>query len=214
MFVSCNPFSGVFHITDAMGVSFSLVEGEDSALLFDAGYGLEDVAGYVRTLTEKPVELILSHGHHDHMLGARWFDHSLMDSADREEFMLRTAQLQRQKVQKQAADQGLSVPEDFFTMEIPCTWMWFPCSLPVRQWRDPMQELVTSLEDETGEEIRHILCSHRPAPREGRELKDFLAYMTDERIREAPAVDMGAPINTHQVVLPEKDWTLLFDADK
>jgi hypothetical protein len=38
--------------------------------------------------------------------------------------------------------------------------------------------------------------------------------MTDERIREAPAVDMGAPINTHQVVLPEKDWTLLFDADK
>ena len=271
MFVSCNPFPGVFHITDAMGVSFSLVEGEDSALLFDAGYGLEDVAGYVRTLTEKPVELILSHGHHDHMLGARWFDHSLMDSADREEFMLRTAQLQRQKVQKQAADQGLSVPEDFFTMEIPvpeplkyldrvgsfdcsvfdlggrevwvvrvpghtagsvvlyvpdqqllltgddwnpCTWMWFPCSLPVRQWRDTMQELVTSLEDETGEEIRHILCSHRPAPREGRELKDFLAYMTDERIREAPAVDMGAPINTHQVVLPEKDWTLLFDADK
>ena len=104
MFVSCNPFPGVFHITDAMGVSLSLVEGEDSALLFDAGYGLEDVAGYVRTLTEKPVELILSHGHHDHMLGARWFDHSLMDSADREEFMLRTAQLQRQKVQKQAAD--------------------------------------------------------------------------------------------------------------
>ena len=193
MFVSCNPFPGVFHITDAMGVSFSLVEGDDSALLFDAGYGLEDVAAYVRTLTEKPVELILSHGHHDHMLGARWFDHSLMDSADREEFMLRTAQLQRQKVQKQAADQGLSVPEDFFTVEIPvpeplkyldrvgrfdcsvfdlggrevwvvrvpghtagsvvlyvpdqqllltgddwnpCTWMWFPCSLPVRQWRD------------------------------------------------------------------------------
>ncbi len=92
--------------------------------------------------------------------------------------------------------------------------MWFPCSLPVRQWRDTMQELVTGLEDETGEEIRHILCSHRPAPREGRELKDFLAYMTDERIREAPAVDMGAPINTHQVILPEKDWTLLFDADK
>ena len=238
---------------------------------YDQNVSLEDVAGYVRTLTEKPVELILSHGHHDHMLGARWFDHSLMDSADREEFMLRTAQLQRQKVQKQAADQGLSVPEDFFTMEIPvpeplkyldrlgnfdcsvfdlggrevwvvrvpghtagsvvlyvpdqqllltgddwnpCTWMWFPCSLPVRQWRDTMQELVTSLEDETGEEIRHILCSHRPAPREGRELKDFLAYMTDERIREAPAVDMGAPINTHQVVLPEKDWTLLFDADK
>ena len=271
MFVSCNPFPGVFHITDAMGVSFSLVEGDDSALLFDAGYGLEDVAAYVRTLTEKPVELILSHGHHDHMLGARWFDHSLMDSADREEFMLRTALLQRQKVQKQAADQGLSVPEDFFTVEIPvpepwkyldrigsfdcsvfdlggrevwavhvpghtagsvmlyvpelqllltgddwnpCTWMWFPCSLPVRQWRDTMQELVACLEDETGDEILHILCSHRSAPREGRELKAFLDYMTDPRMQDAEKVDMGSPIDTRQVTNPEKGWVLLFDAEK
>ena len=271
MFTCCRPFPGVTHITDNMGVSFTLVEGEDSALLFDAGYGLEDVAAYVAALTDKPVELVLSHGHHDHVLGARWFSHSLMDPADREEFELRTALPQRQSVQRQAADKGLTVPDDFLTAPIPlpqpiqyinnagefdcsvfdlggreawlirvpghtagsvvmyvpdvqllltgddwnpCTWMWFPCSLPVRQWRDTMQDLVACLEDETGEEIRHILCSHRPAPREGRELKDFLAYMTDERIREAPAVDMGAPINTHQVVLPEKDWTLLFDADK
>jgi glyoxylase-like metal-dependent hydrolase (beta-lactamase superfamily II) len=71
MFTNCRPFPGITHITDAMGVSFTLIEGGDSALLFDAGYGLEDVAAYVRTLTEKPVELILSHGHHDHMLGAR-----------------------------------------------------------------------------------------------------------------------------------------------
>ena len=106
MFTSCSPFPGVTHITDAMGVSFTLIEGDDSALLFDAGYGLEDVAAYVRTRTEKPVELILSHGHHDHILGARWFDHSLMDTADREEFLLRTAQLQRQNVQKQAAEKA------------------------------------------------------------------------------------------------------------
>ena len=55
MFVSCNPFPGVFHITDAMGVSFSLVEGEDSALLFDAGYGLEDVA--ITTICWEPAGL-------------------------------------------------------------------------------------------------------------------------------------------------------------
>ena len=71
MFTACRPFPGVTHITDIMGVSFTLVEGEDSALLLDAGYGLEDVAAYIGTLTGKPVELILSHGHHDHMLGAR-----------------------------------------------------------------------------------------------------------------------------------------------
>ena len=271
MFTSCSPFPGVTHITDAMGVSFTLIEGDDSALLFDAGYGLEDVAAYVRTRTEKPVELILSHGHHDHMLGARWFDHSLMDTADREEFLLRTAQLQRQNVQKQAAEKGLSVPDDFFTAEYrlpepvkyldrvgpfdtsvfdlggrevwvvhvpghtagsvvlyvpdcqllltgddwnPCTWMWFPCSLPVKQWRDTMLDLVAVLEKETGEEILGILCSHQAGPREGKELKAFLEAMTDERLREAPAVDMGAPINTHQVTFPEKGWILLFDADK
>ena len=59
MFTACNPFPGIFHITDEMGVSFTLVEGEDSALVFDAGYGTEDVASYLRTLTDKPFELIL-----------------------------------------------------------------------------------------------------------------------------------------------------------
>lgn len=271
MFTNCRPFPGITHITDAMGVSFTLIEGGDSALLFDAGYGLEDVAAYVRTLTEKPVELILSHGHHDHMLGARWFDHSLMDPADREEFALRTARLQRQKVQQQAEEAGLSVPEDFFTAVIPtpeplryidrvgdfdasvfdlgnrevwvlrvpghtagsvvlyvpdvqllltgddwnpCTWMWFPCSLPARQWRDTMLKLISQVEKEADGEIISVLCSHQAAPRQGKELKAFLAYMTDERLQAAPAVDMGAPINTHQVTVPEKGWILLFDTDK
>ena len=44
MFTNCRPFPGITHITDAMGVSFTLIEGGDSALLFDAGYGREDVA--------------------------------------------------------------------------------------------------------------------------------------------------------------------------
>ena len=271
MFTSCRPFPGVTQITDAMGVSFTLLEGEDSALLFDAGYGLEDVAAYVRTLTDRPVELILSHGHHDHVLGARWFDHSLMDPADLEEFKLRTARPQREQVQRQAAEKGLSVPEDFFSAEIPlpepmkyldriggfagtvfdlggrevwavqvpghtagsvvlyvpdlrllltgddwnpCTWMWFPCSLPARQWRDTMLRLVAGLEKEAGEEILTVLCSHQAAPREASELKGFLAYMTEERLRAAPPVDMGSPIRTRQVTCPEKDWVLLFDGDK
>lgn len=271
MFTCCRPFPGVTHITDSMGVSFTLVEGEDSALLFDAGYGLEDVAAYVKTLTDKPVELVISHGHHDHMLGARWFSRSLMDPADREEFELRSALAQRQKVQQQAADKGLSVPDDFLTAPIPfpepiryinnagefdasvfdlggreawllrvpghtagsvvmyvpdvqllltgddwnpCTWMWFPCSLPARQWRDTMVRLVAELEKESGEELIHILCSHQAGPRQASELKAFLAYMTDSRLREAPAVDMGSPINTRQVTEPGKGWVLLFDADK
>ena len=271
MLTHCRPFPGVTHITDAMGVSFTLIEGGDSALLFDAGYGLENVADYVRSLTRRPAELLLSHGHHDHLLGARWFGRSLMDAADRAEFQLRAARPQREKVRQQAADRGLSVPEDFLTAVIPlpepleyscrvdrfecrvfdlggrevwalhvpghtagsvvlyvpdcrllltgddwnpCTWMWFPCSRPAGEWRDTMLDLVAALEKKTGEEILGILCSHQAAPREGRELKDFLAYMTDERLREAPAVDMGEPVQTCQVTVPEKGWVLLFDAGK
>ncbi len=271
MFTAFSPFPGITHMTDAMGVSFTLIEGEDSALLFDAGYGLEDVAVFVGTLTEKPVELLLSHGHHDHVLGARWFDHSLMDPADLEEFTLRTGQLQRQKVRKQAEDKGLSVPEDFFTADIPvpdplkyldriggfscsvfdlggrevwavrvpghtagsvmlyipdvyllltgdnwnpCTWMWFPCSMPVRQWHENMTRFLATLEKETGSGILHVLCSHQPDLRDASELKGFLSYITEKRLQDAPAVDMGWPVHTRQVSCPEKNWVLVFDADK
>ena len=271
MFTCVKAFPGVTHITDAMGVSFTLVEGEDSALLFDAGYGTEDVAAYVRSLTDKPVELILSHGHHDHVLGARWFSRCLMDPHDREEYALRTAEAQRMAVRSQAEDKGLAVPADFLTAPVPqpespaysgelegfpwcgfdlgnrevwllnvpghtagslmlavpdaqllltgddwnpCTWMWFPCSLPVRRWRGNMLRFISALEQETGAEILHVLCSHQPNPREASELKEFLAYMTDERISAAPAMDMKSPIRTHAVTRPDRDWVLLFDMEK
>ena len=87
-------------------------------------------------------------------------------------------------------------------------------SLPAEQWRDTMLKLIFQVEKEADGEIISVLCSHQAALRQGKELKAFLAYMTDERLLAAPAVDMGAPINTHQVTVPEKGWILLFDADK
>ena len=77
-----------------------------------------------------------------------------------------------------------------------------------------MTLLVGQLESASGTEITHILCPHQPAPREGAELKAYLAYITEDRLASAPGVDMGVPINTHQVTDPERGWTLLFDADK
>lgn len=65
---------GIHHIEDCMGVCFTLIVGERRALLVDAGYGFGDVAAYVRTLTALPVILWLTHAHHDHAPGARWFD--------------------------------------------------------------------------------------------------------------------------------------------
>ena len=62
---------GVTHIRDAMGVCMTLIEGETDAMLVDTGYGTEDVAAFVRTLTDKPLTVLLTHHHHDHALGAR-----------------------------------------------------------------------------------------------------------------------------------------------
>jgi hypothetical protein len=94
----------------------------------------------------------------------------------------------------------------------PCTWMWFPTSVAANVWRDRMQELIRTIKTDFGTGIEEVVCSHQPKPRTGAELKGFLDYMTDERMKEAPAVDMGAPIDTHQIVKGE--WVLLFDRAK
>ena len=108
------------------------------------------------------------------------------------------------------AEYGLILTGDDWN---PCTWMWFPTSKDVLGWRENMKTLIQTLEAE-GTEIRKVLCSHQPMAREGKELKDYLAYMTDERIREAPAVDMGVPVDTHQIVKEPEGWVLVFDRAK
>ena len=271
MFETISPFPGVTHITDAMGVSFTLIEGTERAILFDTGYGTEDVAAFVGTLTEKPLTVLLSHGHHDHMLGARWFRGTMLCREDMDEFRERTGEGQRKKVMEQAEERGVPVPEDFITAVIPmpqeirfscrtggfdtvrtelggmtawivkvpghtpgsiviyvperellltgddwnpCTWMWFPSSLPATVWRENMTALISALEQESGTAVRNVLCSHQPVPRAGEELKEFLSWMTNRRLEEAPGVDMGAPIDTHQAVREERGWTLIFDRMK
>ena len=72
-FIDRELLPGVHHIEDCMGVCFTLIVGERRALLVDAGYGLEDVSAFVRGITALPVTLWLTHGHHDHAHGARWF---------------------------------------------------------------------------------------------------------------------------------------------
>lgn len=264
-------FPGVTHITDAMGVSMTLIEGEQRAILFDTGYGTENVKAYVQTLTGKPVSVLLSHGHHDHILGQRWFEESRMCSEDLEEFRQRTGIIQREKVAEQAVQKGVEIPADFlsvrfrdplpirFTGKIgrfeqetedlgnlqvkiihvpghtpgsvvlylekyrllltgdnwnPCTWMWFPTSIPADRWRDHMTELIRVLEEEYGYPVSAVLCSHQPMVRKASELKAFMTYMSDERMKKASEVDMGAPVHTCEIRKEPEGWILLFDKDK
>lgn len=64
-----------------------LVEGDSRALLVDTGCGAGNLREFVNTLTDKPVIVVLTHGHVDHALGARGFDEVYISPLDREVYL-------------------------------------------------------------------------------------------------------------------------------
>lgn len=59
-----------------------LAEGEKEAVLIDTGCGLGDLRSYIESLTDKPVTVLLTHGHLDHAPGAVQFDKVYMSPQD------------------------------------------------------------------------------------------------------------------------------------
>lgn len=107
-------FPDVLHIRDAMGVCMTLIIGENAALLVDTGYGTEHVAEFIRTLTDRPLTVLLTHCHHDHALGARWFDKTVMLPEDQPQWARYTGLDKRRQVLSQAIAKGLPVTEGSF----------------------------------------------------------------------------------------------------
>ena len=65
---------GVYRITSAEAVCMELLVGEDRALLFDTGWGLGNLKETVRQITDKPLIVVNSHGHVDHVNGNSQFE--------------------------------------------------------------------------------------------------------------------------------------------
>ena len=59
-----------------------LIEGKDKAVLLDAGTHIPDLDKIVAGITEKPVSLLLTHGHGDHTGAAGCFDELWINNAD------------------------------------------------------------------------------------------------------------------------------------
>lgn len=60
-----------------------LVKGHDRAMLLDTGYGIGDLRAAVQNLTDGlEINVLLSHGHVDHVGGAAQFDHVYLNTAD------------------------------------------------------------------------------------------------------------------------------------
>ena len=72
----------VTRIRDILDVAMYLVEGEERACLIDTGHGIGNLRTYVETLTDKPVFVILTHGHIDHANGAAFWDEVWMNPLD------------------------------------------------------------------------------------------------------------------------------------
>ena len=72
---------GLFRIGNSM-VFMDLMVGAHHALLFDTGYGFGDLKSLVRTITDKPLYVVNSHGHVDHACGNAQFGGAWIHPAD------------------------------------------------------------------------------------------------------------------------------------
>ena len=91
-------------ISDRLGVLMYLIEGEQRAALIDTGYGVGDLPGFVKALTDKPLTVLLTHGHLDHAFGAASFEDVRMSPLDAP--VLRAHQHLSEQVLQQARAEG------------------------------------------------------------------------------------------------------------
>ena len=119
MFNIFEAAQGILHIQDALGVSFSFLQGRSGGLLIDTGYGLENVRSLIDGLSETPYHVLLTHGHHDHILGAADFENVFLCAEDLEEYRLRSGYEQRKKIADRAVQSGIAVPGDYLTRSMP-----------------------------------------------------------------------------------------------
>lgn len=97
-------FWTVRQVTDAIIACMSangeiayLIEGNRSAVLVDAGPGAGNLERVVSGVTDKPVSVLLTHGHVDHAMGAPAFGMVYMNTADKELFQRQSPLSERQE---------------------------------------------------------------------------------------------------------------------
>lgn len=90
-----------------------LVEGDLMAALLDTGSGFGSLRAVVETLTDKPVIVLLTHGHTDHAMGAAEFDTVYMNRVDDYIFVPHGEKAFRWSGAEASEDYGQMTEEDY-----------------------------------------------------------------------------------------------------
>ena len=75
---------GVWLMDEAHEATGYLVVGEEKACVIDTMNGYNDLYQAVRKITDKPVTVVNTHGHPDHIFGNMYFEEAYMNPADGE----------------------------------------------------------------------------------------------------------------------------------
>jgi len=100
---------GLYQIKDPMDVLIYLVVGKESALLFDTGHGVIDLPAIVKSITDKPLTVVLGHGHIDHANGAYQFGEVYLREPDYELFHEHTSPEIRGVILQRLEEAGIEV---------------------------------------------------------------------------------------------------------
>ena len=73
---------GIYLMDEAHEATGYLVVGRDRACVIDTMNGYNDLHAAVRKLTDKPLTVVNTHGHPDHVFGNIYFDEAYMHPAD------------------------------------------------------------------------------------------------------------------------------------
>ncbi|MDR2731035.1 MAG: MBL fold metallo-hydrolase [Treponema sp.] len=106
-------FPWLFSIQDPQNVFCYLAAGKEKALLFDTVYGIGSLPLAIKEITDKPVYVVLGHGHLDHANGAYQFEEAWLHEADFELCRLHTSEEYRLTALKELKENGITVPNDF-----------------------------------------------------------------------------------------------------
>ena len=114
-FISEKIMEGLTRIVCPGNVYAFLIEGKDSAVLIDTGFGVGSLKQFIDSLTSLPYEVILTHGHLDHAGGAAEFEKVYLNDADLE--VARTHTTLEKRSPGFCSEEGGFRPEDMIPMK-------------------------------------------------------------------------------------------------